>query len=198
MRINKNQNYIFFQKRLVANCKVGDSSNSQKASIYQLEYPIDKDYYEKCARDDKNWDQSYYLEEISWDFNHYSDENEFYVMENEDGDTLCVSVLNENMLDENRLEYLETAPKLSSYNTGNRKIKYIGETMLACMVKLTKDLKSIFDIPEVAQRDKTKDFYFKLCGFHPDDLQGAYLRSEEFDDFIARNEEHTNSTIEIV
>ena len=197
MRIT-GQNYINFQKKLVAYCKVGQAPNSQKASIYKLEHPLDIGYYEKCARQDDNWTKSYYLEEIASYFELCGNSLSFYTMENEDGDTLCVSVMDEKTLNENRLDYLETAPKLSSYNSGGRKIKYIGETMLAFLVKLSKRDKLFFDIPDVAKRDKTKDFYFKLCGFHSNEMDGAYLNSYEFDAFVAQNEEHTNSQIEIL
>ena len=178
------QNYINFQKKLVANCKVGTGENSTQAKIYQLDYPEDLDYYKNNAEKNQNWQGSYYLTDASKILEYNGNKYSHYVMEDLDNDLLCLSVIDKRSLTYDELDYLETAPKLSSYNRDGRKLKYIGETMLAFLVKMARGKKTSFEVPNVAKREQTQKFYYDLCKFHSGDFDEAYLESQEFDDFI--------------
>jgi len=195
MRITNIGN-ISFQKILMANCHVGNGIDIKEAKIYRLEYPDDEKYYIEHSNQN-DWQNSFYLQEVQNEFI-IEEDCIHYVMEDTDGATLCIGVLDESRTKENKLDYLETAPKLSSYNRADRKIKYIGETMLAFLVKITKGKKNKFEIPDVAQRPRTIDFYSKICKFNMKDQTSAYLERNEFDRFIKQNEKHTGSEIEII
>ena len=199
MKINSFSN-IFFQKKLVAKCKVGEQGLTKNAFIYQLEKPLDCDYYsdQELALE---WKHSFYLKEVKDDISKSTARNdkskfEHYVMENEDGLMICYSAIRQKHNGEH-LEYIETMPCLSSYNIADRKIKYIGETMLAFLTTIASKLRKDLIVPNIAQRPKTLEFYYRLCKMHPLD-GGAKLEKKDFDKLLKQNETHTGSSIELV
>ncbi len=190
-----NFNPINFQKRLVANCKIGASGNNVPAKIFLLDKKDDY-YVLSKAKDKEIWQNGYYLSDVSSNFCLDLKNANHYVMETSDGDVICMCKAKQKGKKVN-LEYIETAPKMSSYNH-TRKLKYIGETMLAFLVKDAKGSKKIVDVPNVAIRPKTLDFYYDQCGFKKEGKFGATMPREEANAFIKKNEKHTGSSIEIL
>jgi len=193
------QNNFAFEKKLVAKCKVGTGENRQKAKIYEIEYPQDITYLHKISLDE-DWNGNFYIDQIEDDFeNAPKKPNEhFYVMEDSKGNCLCISELDKANEKQNSLDFIETAPFLSTYNRNGNRIRYIGETMLAFLVKLTKnENKKRFFIPLVANRERTLNFYYVQCGFNRQGTTGSLVK-KNYDKFIHSNEQHTNSSINLV
>ena len=198
MKINSIKNFAF-QKRLVANCKIGCNETRQKAKIYEIEYPQDRQYWYDLIQDE-NWKNNFYLTHICGDFEEFSDiqGEHFYAMEDKEGKCICISEFDEYNEKQNSLDFIETAPALSTYTKNPNRIKYIGETMLAFLVKKTKEQgKKRFFIPLVANRERTLDFYYTQCGFNRQGTAGS-LAKKNYDRFIRSNEEHTNSSISLI
>lgn len=200
MKINSN-NYINFQKKLVATSKVGDVGARQKVNIYELDKFSDRVDLDRLYMTSA-WDKSYYVEEINDEFakkffTPLGQDSHFYIMENSQKEPICVSVLNKANRKKNQLDYLETAHSYSTYGDGTRRVRYIGETMLAFLVKMTKKEDKNFEVPDVAQREKTKAFYFDHCGFKQIGDRVAYLKKKNFKNFLSLNKSHTGSKIKI-
>lgn len=197
MKISKINN-ISFQKKLSAKCNIIENGKPKKANIYQLEKGVDDDYFRDAKRN-ASWQSSYYLAEVEADFDKFGnkDWSHFCVMEDEQGDLLGYCEFIKYEISKNGyLETIETAPVDSIYNK-KRKTKYVGETMLAYLVLLCKKENVDFEIMEIAQRQRTRDFYYKNCHLEKIDDNRALLRKENFDKFIAQNEAHTGSKIEL-
>lgn len=200
MNINfTKSNKVNFQKRLVAKCTVGEKENSKPVKIYELNKDTDAIWLHR-AYFNTDWQGNYYLNDIIDEFEETSRDNgdKYYIMEDEKGRALSCAVLDTKRNKQFALDYIETAPRLSQENPISRKTKFIGETMLAFMVKIAKNNKKDFKVKCVAPRPETEKFYFEQCGFRPIQRQSAILDFEKFPDLIEQNERHTGSTIEIL
>ena len=192
-------NSIFFQKKYVADCVVGDTNSRQKARIFELNskddlFALHKMHYKE------NWQGSYYLKEITEEFEEYLDkdtDDKYYSLETPEGDVLCLSVLNKRDKT-NYLEYIETAPKISCYNRENRAMRFIGETMIAFLAKLTRLEGKNLVIKDIADRKLTQNFYFNHCHFTPVSANNAIMENERLTNLERLNENHTGSTIDIL
>ena len=186
---------ISFQKKLVAKAMVQKESMPEEVKIYQLDEQ--KDIMDlKKASEDRNWYGSFYLDEICEEGSYFIENYDVFTMETKDKKVICYSVVDNNRKKETRLNFIETAPKLSCYNKGNRTFKYIGETMMAFIAK--QGSKKDFVVGTVADREKTKNFYFRNCKFSPHKTKGAILEQQKLDKFIKANEAHTGKTIELI
>ena len=192
--ININLN---FQKRLVASATIQRNNKPQEVKIFHLNEPNDNEILER-ALNTKEWMGTYYLPDLNITFLNDFEQNKYYVMEDKKGKLLCASVVNERGKKKNKLEYIETAPRLSKYNKGERSAKFIGETMLAFIAKNGKKDKKELVIPNVAQRSETKKFYFDQCRCNPAGQRGAKMPFGVIDFFVKRNESHTKGVIEIL
>lgn len=192
--ININLN---FQKRLVASATIQRNNKPQEVKIFHLDEPKDNELLER-ALNTREWMGTYYLPDLNVTFLDDFEENKYYIMEDKKGRLLCTSVVNERGAKKNKLEYIETAPSLSTYNKGERKAKFIGETMFAFIAKKGKMQKKGLVVPNVAQRPETKKFYFDQCRCTPDGKKGAKMPVGTIDFFVKRNESHTGSKIEIL
>lgn len=193
MKINSITN-IFFQKKLVAMGMVGEPNSQKQVNFYRLELPQDNGYYTKCATSE-DWKGNFYIKDIESIIVRGNKEKlDYYVMEDNEGRTLCYSALKHKKKEE-RLEYLEVMPKISSYNP-DRKIKYVGETMVAFLTSIAKKRHKDFFVSEVAPREKTRNFYYKLCQMQKVGI-GAFLPKEEIPELISQNRMHTGSSIVI-
>lgn len=192
--INLNLN---FQKRLVASATIQRNNKPQEVKIFHLNEPNDNEILER-ALNTKEWMGTYYLPDLNVTFLNDFEQNKYYVMEDKKGKLLCASVVNERGKKKNKLEYIETAPRLSKYNKGERSAKFIGETMLAFIAKKGKKDKKELVIPNVAQRPETKKFYFDQCRCNPAGQRGAKMPFGVIDFFVKRNESHTKGVIEIL
>lgn len=198
MKISKINN-ISFQKKLSARCNVIQNGKPKRVNIYQLEKGVDDDYFIKAGKI-ANWKQgNYYLREIASDFDKYGskDWSHFCVMEDDEGNLLGYSeFIKYNVSKNGYLETIETAPSDSIYNK-KRRVKYVGETMIAYLVLLCKKENLDFEIMEIAPRKATRDFYYKNCHLEPISKDRAILTKEKFNEFLAQNEAHTGSKIEL-
>ncbi len=192
--INLNLN---FQKRLVASATIQRNNKPQEVKIFHLNEPNDNEILER-ALNTKEWMGTYYLPDLNITFLNDFEQNKYYVMEDKKGKLLCASVVNERGKKKNKLEYIETAPRLSKYNKGERSAKFIGETMLAFIAKKGRKNKKELVIPNVAQRPETKKFYFDQCRCAPSGQRGAKMPIGTIDFFVKRNESHTKGVIEIL
>ena len=96
------------------------------------------------------------------------------------------------------LDYLETAPRYSINNKSKRTFKYIGETMISFIASLCKRDNKDLDIPDVAERQTTEDFYYEDCGFMHENYHEAKMYNKRLGNLIAHNEQHTGSRIELI
>lgn len=193
-------NQINFQKKLVAKSGVIKEGKNKRVQIYELDRELDKRYFEKALYN-SNWiNKSYYLADIDEEFETAGSNQHFYVMEDKKGRLLGFSLLTRNEND--ILEYLETCPKYSINSGEKRKIRYIGETMLAFLSKLSQKANRDLCVFSIAPRKETFDFYYKYCGFEQnpsskDIKSAAILKKENIENLIKQNEAHTNSSIEL-
>lgn len=194
MRIS-NSNLISFQKRLVANAIIKENGKNEPVGIFLLDKEDDCAILNNAKRSE-DWENEFYLSNILSCFYFDYKKANHYVMQNADGDTICISKTSPKGNKVN-LDYIETAPRLSTYNP-IRNTKYIGETMLAFLVKEANSHKKSFRVPIVAVRPKTLNFYYKQCGFDKDGTNSAIMPKEQALKFIKNNEKHTGSEIKLI
>ncbi len=194
MRIS-NINLISFQKRLVASATIKENNKNEPVDIFLLDKSDDGSILSNAKRSE-DWENEFYLSNILGSYYLDYKKANHYVMQNKDGDTLCVSKTYPKGNKVN-LSYIETAPRLSTYNP-IRNTKYIGETMLAFMVKEANARKKEFHVPVVAVRPKTLNFYYEQCGFDKDGRNSAVMPKERAPKFIKKNEKHTGSEIKLM
>lgn len=186
---------LSFQKQLVARCSVGNFENNLPVKIFHLDQQEDLQEL-KRAKCQPSWKDNHYLNTLISYFNNDYQKAKYYVMENQNGDVICTSkIVPRGKKDD--LEFIETAPTFSTSNH-IRKVKYIGETMLAFLAKDAKEGKKIIEVPLVAPTPKTKNFYFNQCGFEKHGRAGAILTKEKIDMFLKKNEKHTGAKIIIL
>lgn len=195
MKINSINN-LSFQKHLSANCSVIQNNEPKHANIYVLEQGTDDFYFYRHKWTD-SWQEADYLDQINEDIVFNRNPNDiFIVMEDEDENLLGYSEISEYQ-DEVVLDFIETVPDCSLESVG-RKIKYIGETMLAYIVSLCKLIGKDLEIHSVADSYTTRNFYYKNCGFEELSRTNAIMRKENFDKFLKHNKNHTGSDVEIL
>lgn len=197
MKINTEN--LSFQKKLVAKCKIGNAGQNQKVSIYELDKKKDIMELHKAYLSSL-WDDNFYLEEYTDEFEKpdKNPEDKFYIIKDEAGDVICISLLNKQNPSENAIEYIETAPKVSCYNNIDRPIKFIGETMLAFLAKMTRKEGKNLSIKEIADRPLTKNFYFKHCHFTPRGDNDAIMPNDRLKDLENMNKQHTGKKVKIL
>lgn len=186
---------IAFQKKLVAKATIQKDYDSEEVKIYHLDE--EKDINDlKRASNQENWYGSFYIDEICDEGVYFINNYTVYTMETKDKNVICYSVVDNNRKKETRLNFIETAPKLSCYNKTKRGFKYVGETMMAFIAKQGK--KKDFVVGTVADREKTKGFYFKNCKFTPYKTNGAILEQAKLDKFVKNNASHTGKEVELI
>ena len=191
---------INFGKKLVATANVVKVFNGKEkslpCSIYQLEREVDKDYFKTQP---KYWKRAAFLDsveaEIATKHSKYRPIGDIYVVEDSKGKMLGYCEQDE-LYFQNALVLIETSPACLS-SKKDRKIKYVGETMLAFLVKMAKNQnKAAFAVDSVL--DEARDFYSKKCGFEKDGIRTYILSEKQFDNFISQNENHTQGKIEFM
>lgn len=201
MKINNISNSnisLSFQKILKAHAAVLKEGKTTPVDIYQLDgSEIDKNIFFR-AMCSPFWDDNHYLLDVLSHYTTFGKDSscEFYSIENEDGDMLCIcEAFNQDTNKE--LAYLETAPQHSTLNK-DRKYRYIGETMLAFLSYLCKkDGKDLW-VSSVADRPQTRNFYYSLCHMSQPDSDEAILKRRNLKRLIKGNEEHVKSKIDII
>ena len=186
-----------FQKKLMATTSLKNCGEEMPCKIYLLNSSEDEDYLIDQVNETP-WADSYYFPTICKDFieNKYYTHPlvGFYSMEDEDGN--CLAILEEikySSGSRRSIEFLEVVPTHAE-RTSNRKIKYIGETMVAFLAALSNKKSELFvGLPA----DDAKFFWYNL-GFEKKNKRyvSMSLPVNKLDALVKRNEEHTGSKIE--
>ena len=193
MRINNTQN-INFQKKLIGLGAVKQEDISKAVKFFQLDELSDM-HDLKQARKSVDWFGNYYLNDVVNGKGYHIQKYDVFTMEDEAQNILGFSIIDRNG-SQTILDTIETAPRLSCYRE-KRPMKYIGETMMAFIAKLSgeKDV----TVRDIAQRPKTKNFYFSQCRFSKNIFSdGATLRRRNFKKLINANEAHTGKEVELI
>lgn len=194
MNVNKLQN-TSFQKKLVAYANVIKNNQPYPCAIYKLEKGIDCDYFIKQGQ---VWKKAKYLQPVEAELennfhNPYIGDSEIYVIENKK--EKCLGYCHQDTLNKgNEVITLEVHPRYKHEN-GKRKVKYIGETLLAFLAKLSQRQKK----PTLKIDHATKDsrpFYTEKCGFDDEKNDSSpELKQRSFNALIKQNEKHTKGKI---
>lgn len=201
MKINFAQKNISFSKTLIATGAYLDKGKSEPCNFYKLDNIEDSKLVNEIF-DTNEWKGSELLSAFlcnfvaeEWKF------DEFYIAENKKGECLAISEVYDASIDGKEgkgIYILETSPNLCA-NNKDRKTKYIGETFLAFITKLSKKINGdVVDIPNAY--DNAVPFYVDKCFFETAGISdGEYtpitLYSENFNNLISQNEEHTKKQI---
>lgn len=197
MKINS-INPLSFQKKLIATATIGQNENPQDVKIFLLEEGDYKYFSEKLKshiwQDSHSEYKKRTLDSFWWDYVYSADEgrSDYLVMES-DGEIINYAMTDYNKSGKSRkVYYIETAP---FYKTGkNRKYRYAGETMLACIVNLAKKKEKPAERVELFYEPSAKDFYTQQCGFEADD-DCAYLDKTNYDRMLETNVQHINYSL---
>lgn len=189
-----------FQKKLLATTTLKERGESIPCQIYELNSPKDT-FYLKEQMDSDNWLGYHYLDTFFKNFakdKFYKEPHiNFYTLEKESGELL--GYLEEVKNDKTRkILYLETAPSTAK-GTKNRKIKGIGETIIAFIASQTIKNKEMPDIWISYPSENSRSFYKKL-GFERPSLKSPSMRLpiENIIPLIWKNEDRNGSEIKFV
>ena len=199
MKILSSLNKVSFKKSLVANCSVIKKDNTKvPCSIYDLNQQDDSDYFQKIPNK-TDWNGARYLCYLKDDLAELDEkpDRKIFALEAQNGDCLGYS---EVLYDDNINEvlFLETVPTQNFSSREKSSFKYIGETLLAFIIKQSKEqkAKSVELQATVASTNFYKDkCFFRLPNKETDPL---YLISRDFSKLIKQNEEHTKASIELI
>lgn len=201
MKINS-INPFAFKKRLVARAVIGDKTNPQSVKIFHMNER--KDYSElKRKFNSPNWKDSYYRDSFLSFFKDDYIPSKYLVMETKNGDMVCCANINDRKCSpgdkksHTSIFLLETAPELSSERDKNRKYKYAGETMMACIVSLAKKVKNSYIELTCPDSTKAEQFYSKHCKFEQKPKYRMILRSSIYDDMLESNAQHINNSLDM-
>ena len=191
MKINAVNN-IFFQKKLIANCKVKSDKKSIPCSFYQLE-DKDRDYFIKLIHA-KGWENYYYAMIIDGDIRRRN-VDKIYVLEDEKSNCLGYMKVDTHYGDRNFLEFIEVRPDYRAKKS--KKKRYIGETMLNFLAQLTKEQdKQILSVP---YPDSDAVEFYEKCHFAHTGIKRAVILSEEnMDELKKSNLAHTGSSVDFI
>ncbi len=194
MNLNKLQN-VSFQKKLVAYANVIKNKQPYPCTIFKLEKGTDSDYFTKQGQ---IWKKAKYLQpveaELEGDFcNLHTGDSEIFVLENPNGK--CLGYCHQDTLNKgNEVITLEVHPRYR-YENKERTIKYIGETLLAFLAKLSQQQKkSTLKIDHATKN--SRPFYTKKCGFNNEN--SPELDKGSFNALIKQNEKHTKGKIAFI
>ena len=190
---------ISFQKSLVAKAAVLKDGQTKDCGIYLLDNFEDKDYF-KGLIEKKEWDGASFLWKMNTNIICSDDTDKFFVLEDEENKCLgYMQVYERDDFSYKKVSFIETCPTCKN-DTKKSNIKYVGETMLAFIAKLSEHFDSgtlIVDRP----MPRARGFYENKCGFAYRDYGSVdfeALYPTEFNKFIKQNEEHTKSSIELL
>lgn len=203
MKINSINNFISFKKQLVATGAYLRNGESQPCYFYELKGEEDSLYLKKAIQTEE-WQGSELVEPLIDNMSSFPND-EFYIIEDINQNCIgATEIFDEYIegMDTKSIHIIETCPKFSSKNE-KRQEKYIGESILSFITKLSKkENKEMIYIPVA---DETAlEFYIDKCFFEQktatnekEDLP-TFLMCEAFDDLIEQNEIHTEHPITFV
>lgn len=197
MKIKNITNPISFQKKLVATCTVQKDNHPLHCNIFELSKEDDEFYFEGIERK-KEWATNRYLHEARCALEEdYVGTERFYTIENKQRQCLGYAIIDRCRTPKSiDLELLETCLPHSSRNE-DRRIKYVGETLVSFLTKLAKN-ENLSELCVPLTAKTAKDFY-RNCGFQEKGTTGFFtLKNKDFNQLIEKNEFNTNGTIDFV
>ncbi len=196
MKISQTNNSLSFCKTLVGTCKLPRTQSfPMSCKIFKLDPKEDKGYFSKLFN--KNaWQDGTYIWSMETEFTQSYDGDETFVMENRFGK--CLGYINISSCyapkTQREIVFLETCPEYQSTQE-KRPVKYIGETLLAFVVKRAQESGvNCVCIPHWAKT--AKDFYKNNCGFNEAN-KVLYIVDRQFDGFIEKNKKHSMLNINV-
>ena len=200
MKISSLTSQIPFKKTLVANCSVIKKENmSYPCSIYSIDKNSDIDYFDLVSNSSE-WVNARYLCYLKEDLKTIEEDigYDIFALESKDGACLGYSEVVKTSDDVDEVLFLETVPTQTFLNSHKSTFKYIGETLLAFMVKKSQSENSLK--VELHPSILSTSFYKDKCFFSPpqSDIEPYYLTFNKFSKLIKQNEEHTKSSIELI
>ncbi len=192
MKLNTIQD-LNFQKKLVAS--VRKPNCAQNYNIYKLDKD-DKFYFYDIR---PYWQDSLLFLDFIDAFDERYGAYDFYVLENDKKECLACAQTLDSSEGETELICIESQPDVA-YKNKDRKVKYIGETMIAFLLKMSdKNNKKEFIVPHMLST--AAPFYIENCGFKMYDKSGfmaSHKTNEEYQKLISQNEAHTGAKIELI
>lgn len=191
-----NINNINFGKIHVANCNVIKNDTPLPCKIYKLE-ESDCDYYCKMKKQDI-WQNACFGYCYGLIPPERFIEADIFAMEDENQKCFGVCEVSSNLSSKGiYLEAIETAPKYSNKNK-QRKIKYIGETLISFLVDYYRKMQKTFHVKSAL--GEAEDFYSKNCHMSIEKeiiFKDYFLPEENVQQLLLQNEKHTKSKIEL-
>ena len=189
-----------FQKKLLATTTLNDCGKKIPCQIYKLNSPQDTLYLNQ-QMNSENWLGYHYLDTFYSNFAedkfYKSPYINFYTLENEKGDLLgyLEEMKNENI---RKVLYLETVPTMAK-GTKNRRVKGIGETMMAFLASLSLNSEKVEDV-WISYPSNDSELFYKKLGFERPSLKSRslHLPLENVIPLIWKNEERNGSEIKFV
>ncbi len=196
MKINNNFSSLSFLKTLKTKGAIKYQDKTIPVFVYQLDKEEDLAQIASLKKK-KDWKDSYYLPDMITFCKEYLEQGlGIYTLEDKNENTLSFCLTDESLFNL-KISLLETAPKLSRYNE-DRIIRFIGETMVTSMALIAKSKNKNLFIQGVADRPKTRDFYFSLCKFSPFGEENAILKKRTIPKLVQNNEKHTGQKVELI
>ncbi len=196
MKINTGFSSLSFLKTLKTKGAIKYEEKSIPVFVYQLDKEEDLAQIASLEKE-KDWKDSYYLPDmIRYRKEYLEDGLGIYTLEDKNENILSFCLTDESPFNL-KINLLETAPKLSRYNK-DRVTRFIGETMITSMALVAKSKNKNLFIQGVANRPKTRDFYFSLCKFSPFGKENAILKKRTIPKLVQSNEKHTGQKVELI
>ena len=186
-------NISFGKKIPIAQCRIQNLTTGrfEPATIFELDCKDESDLLE-AVKPSTEWEYAAYihsnmcdkvdLQKIFGD----DDSDTFYILQNQHGETLGMSQVEEIYDGAYDLAYLDTKK--------DKKYKYVGQTLLSTVAReVFKKAGDSFSVYGAV--DSAIKFYEKICGFKLGDLGMPYLPCEEIPQFIKQTEIRTQSPI---
>ena len=199
MKILQSYSNISFQKKLVAKASVSVADATDKnipCKIYKLSSEKDKKYFDKMPNI-ADWENSEFLDDFKRELKFEDKYSEIYSIEDKNENCLGLMELLDDVKSEMKsVIYLETCPVNASTNE-NRKVKYVGESLLAFVAALAKKRKTkVLTVPVFLS--SAESFYKDKCGFEQGFSCGLNMFEDKYNQLIDGNAKHTGHKIKLV
>ena len=186
-------NITFGKKIPIARCQIQNLTTGkfEPATVFELDCKDESDLFE-TVKPNNEWKYAAYIHDNMCDKVDFQkvfgndDSNSFYILQNQQGETLGMSQLEEIYDGAFDLGYLDTKK--------DKNYKYVGQVLLATIAReVSKKASDIFTIYGAV--DSAKDFYVKICGFKIGEFDMPYLQIEEIPAFVKQTEDRIHSSI---
>ena len=186
---------ISFQKTLVGHCNVIKDNKPEKCDIYKLDEFEEMEYFNNSQRK-KDWQNAYYWNRYTQSGYMPKESGEIFVLEEDDK---CIGYVDISCdYPGMSIDFFEANPKYKGSDK-NKKIKYIGESIIAFLAHKAQKEKIPF-ISVFAWSVGADKFYVNKCGFDKNKVSKIdflLLNEDKYQDIISQNEVHTKGKMEI-